>query len=87
MRDPMIVSTYFKTGKFTLDQIITNAPPMVYATRLGEPRLAIIGRPPALQAPALLMAMNNRLSVMADAEQRGAHFLPPEVRRGGRTVV
>lgn len=72
-QDPIIVSTTLR-GRFTLDLIASDGPPAIYATRVGEPRIAIIGRQPKVVLPSLLMAMQNRLTILGNAERRGVQM-------------
>ena len=60
--------------RFILDMIESDGPPIIYATRVGEPRIALIGRRAKLGAPGLLMAMDNRLTIMTDTERRGVQI-------------
>ncbi|HEX8322378.1 MAG TPA: flagellar basal body P-ring protein FlgI [Tepidisphaeraceae bacterium] len=72
-RDPIIVSTRLR-NRFTLDLITSDGPPTIYATRVGEPRIAIIGRQPNVVLPSLLMALDNRLTIMGNADRRGVQI-------------
>src|SRR5207247_6486157 len=58
-----------KTG-FTLDVVRSEGPPVIYATRRGEPRLAVIGNRTALEMPIAFSAMNGRLTISSDAANR-----------------
>lgn len=55
---------------FALDVIRCEAPPVVYATRLGEPRIAVIGNKPQLQMPITFSAMEGRLTISSDTSNR-----------------
>jgi hypothetical protein len=55
---------------FTLDIVRAQGPALIYATRTGEARLALIGDSMQVDMPVLFMAMDNRLSISSD-EQRG----------------
>ncbi|MDB5327617.1 MAG: flgI [Phycisphaerales bacterium] len=61
-------------GRFILDMIESDGPPVIYATRVGEPRIALIGHRAKIVSPGLLMAMNNRLTIMTDQERRGVQI-------------
>ena len=60
--------------RFILDQIESDGPTIIYATRVGEPRIALIGRRARLTAPGLLMALNNRLTILTDPSRRGVQL-------------
>ncbi len=50
-------------NEFVLDLIVSNGPPMIYCSRLGQPRVAIFGRKVAMQTPATFSAFNSRLTI------------------------
>ncbi|HEV8606271.1 MAG TPA: flagellar basal body P-ring protein FlgI [Tepidisphaeraceae bacterium] len=50
-------------GQFTVDQVSTDGPPLVYATRSGIPRIAIFGQNLALNLPIMYNAMQDRLTI------------------------
>jgi hypothetical protein len=51
-------------GKFVLDIIPGDGPPLIYASRRGWPsRLAVFGRKPALELPITFTAMDGKLSI------------------------
>ncbi len=49
--------------KFVLDIVPSNGPPIVYATRTGMPRIAIIGSMPEVATPVMFRAMDDRLTI------------------------
>lgn len=49
--------------RFVLDVVKGNQPPIVYASRSGVPRIAIIGEPSRLVTPITFTALDNRLSI------------------------
>jgi hypothetical protein len=51
--------------KFILDVVPSQADPIIYATRTGKPRIAIIGRMPQVVRPLVFSALNNRLTISA----------------------
>jgi hypothetical protein len=67
--DPSVFSTVIKDSQghenFVLSLVPSTQPPIVFATRSGVPRIAIIGDRARLSAPILYMAMENRLSISA----------------------
>jgi hypothetical protein len=78
-RDASVVSTVVAPAdnpsdqKFILDRVYTDAPPLVYVTRSGAPRIALLGRTPDLSLPVPFTVMDNRLT-----------FAPQD---GGRRVL
>lgn len=60
-----IVAPYGDPGnqKFALDIVPSDGPPLIYATRHGMPRIAVIGRTPELLAPLMYRALNNRFTI------------------------
>ncbi len=65
MQDNTIYSQSIRE-KFVLDIVPSNGPPIIYATRIGKPRLALIGQPARLASPLLYMTMQNRFSIVAE---------------------
>lgn len=59
-----------RNQKFVLDMVQSNAPPIIYATRLGVPRIAVIGKLPHLVTGQVYATMNNRFTMNAPAEGR-----------------
>ncbi|WP_428937042.1 flagellar basal body P-ring protein FlgI [Fontivita pretiosa] len=56
-------------NKFMLDIVSSQGPPILYASRSGMPRIAVIGNRPAVAMPAFFTAMDHRFS-MASATDR-----------------
>ena len=77
-QDPLIVSMPMHNG-FTLDLLETDGAPVVYATRVGEPRIALIGRRSRIASESLLMAMKNELTILSDTQRGGVQIF---YRRG-----
>ena len=63
--DPRVYSRVIRE-KFVLDLVPSSAPPMIYATRQGIPRLAIFGVRQSLATPLTFAAINSRLTLTAD---------------------
>jgi hypothetical protein len=62
-RDASIFSREIE-GKFVLDIVPGDGPPLIYASRQGWPaRLAVFGRKPALDLPVTFTAMDGKLSI------------------------
>ncbi|QOV90607.1 flagellar basal body P-ring protein FlgI [Humisphaera borealis] len=55
--------------KFLLDRVPCDAPPLIYVTRTGKPRIALMGRIPDLDLPVPFTTMDNRLTLAT--RQRG----------------
>jgi hypothetical protein len=49
--------------KFALDIVESDAPPHIYASRQGAPRIAIIGKTPSIRLPIVYTAMDDRLTI------------------------
>jgi hypothetical protein len=56
--------------KFALDTLESHGDPVVYASRSGIPRIAIIGARPKLNLPITFTTMNSRLMISSDAAGR-----------------
>jgi hypothetical protein len=50
-------------GQFAIDQVATDGPPLVYASRSGIPRIAVFGRSISLTQPIMYTAMDDRLTI------------------------
>ncbi|MCL2639475.1 MAG: flagellar basal body P-ring protein FlgI [Phycisphaerales bacterium] len=63
--DPPILSCHsIGSGKFLLDIVPCDAPPAIYVTQQGLPRIALIGRPITLPQGALYISPDNALTVV-----------------------
>jgi hypothetical protein len=49
--------------RFVLDIVHSSGPPLIYASRQGIPRVAVIGQRTSIQTPLTFTAMNNQLSI------------------------
>ncbi|HMB94800.1 MAG TPA: HEAT repeat domain-containing protein, partial [Tepidisphaeraceae bacterium] len=70
--------------KFRLDIVPSKGPPLIYASRSGMPRIAVIGTQPRMNLPVMFTAMENRLSISSDPSRplltvfyRGAELRKP----------
>jgi hypothetical protein len=61
-QDSIIVSAMIR-DRFVIDHVDSNGPPMIYAARLGTPRIALFGRKAKLNLPITFTARNGRLSI------------------------
>jgi len=50
-------------GQFAIDQVATDGPPLVYASRTGIPRIAVFGQNISLNQPIMYTAMDDRLTI------------------------
>jgi len=77
-RDPMIASRVINE-RFILDVVPCGGPPLIFATRSGMPRVALIGPRPSLATPFNFTAMDDRLTLLGDAPDRGitVYYRPP----------
>jgi hypothetical protein len=66
--DPHVTSRHVNEN-FVLDIIDSKGPPLIYATRTGEPRLAIFGGRTAINQPMTFAAFDTELTIMTDAEK------------------
>jgi flagellar basal body P-ring protein FlgI len=69
---------------FALDLIKSSAPPMVYATRQGVPRIAVFGSLTRLELPLIYSSMDNRLTISSDdqnAERVNIFYRGQELRK------
>lgn len=67
--DPAVFSTVIDE-KFVLDIVKSSGPPLIYASRQGIPRIAIIGNRTDVQTPITFTAMNQQLSITSSAENK-----------------
>ena len=56
--------------KYMLDIVPSERPSIIYASRTGEPRIAIIGAKPSLNLPAMFTALDDQLSISSPATGR-----------------
>jgi hypothetical protein len=68
-QDPSIYSRLIPgnnpaTAKFILDIVPSTGRPLIYASRRGLPRIAVIGGKPSLNLPILFTAFDDRLSIV-----------------------
>lgn len=66
-------SIYSKTvdDKFIVDIVPSDAPPLIYATRSGMPRIAFLGQPTRIADSTFFSAMNNALTISRSPERAG----------------
>jgi hypothetical protein len=69
MKDPLIVSLNVEE-KFILDIVKTDQPTMIYATRIGPPRIAIIGRGAEVKMPIIFTAQREQFSITETRDNR-----------------
>jgi hypothetical protein len=55
--------------KFLLDIVPSHGQPIVYASRSGIPRIAVIGEKLKMNLPVMFTAMENRLSISSQADR------------------
>jgi len=65
--------------KFVLDVVPCGGPPLIFATRSGIPRLAIIGTMPEITTPVMFSAMENRLTISSTSfgDNITIYYRPP----------
>jgi hypothetical protein len=62
-KDNCVFSKIVGRNKFILDIVPSNGPPIIYATRTGVPRVAIIGDRASLTQPITFTAMDGHFSI------------------------
>jgi hypothetical protein len=65
-KDPSVTSKQI-SDSFWLDMVDSKGPPLVYATRTLEPRLAVFGSRTSLRQPLTFMAFDQTLSIATDS--------------------
>jgi hypothetical protein len=92
-KDRRIVSADIN-GHFTLDLVDYPGPPLIYAARSGEARLAIFGNTPTLTPPVTFAAMQDRLTISSDELGRTLtifyredHLPKPSIVKSGTTLA
>jgi hypothetical protein len=82
-KDNSVFTTPLRAG-FALDVIRADAPPVIYATQRGLPRIAIIGNRTSLRMPVTFTAMDGRLTITSDVSNRTVTiFYRPPTPPGG----
>lgn len=56
--------------KFTLDIVQSAGAPIIYVSRHGEPRIAIIGSKPSITLPAMFSTLDDQLSISSGEKKR-----------------
>ncbi len=68
-RDPKVLSKVINE-KFVLDIVPSQGPPIIYASRRGTPRLALIGDPTSITLPITFTAMDQTLTISSVLNDR-----------------
>jgi len=58
-----LVTEQENNQKFVLDIVPSHSPPLIYASRSGVPRIAIIGTMPQVATPVMFTALDNHLMI------------------------
>jgi len=66
--DPAILSRTVNDS-FVLDMIESKGPPLIYASRSGEPRIAVFGNRTSISQPLTFSAFDTQLTITTDAER------------------
>ena len=74
--------------QFLLDIVDADGPPIVWASRSGTPRIAVIGRRPELKSPMLLSIFGDRLTVNVSGPDKPAqiYYRPMTARPAAATI-
>jgi hypothetical protein len=69
--------------KFILDLVPSQGPPLIYASRRGMPRIAVIGLKPSLSLPLMFSAMDDQLTISSTAAKKTVQifYRGPDVRK------
>jgi hypothetical protein len=88
-RDPIVTSITVGDEKFYLDLVPSDQPTVVYASRLGTPRIAIIGRELNLRTPLMFAAQKNELTISDSPDQKALtlFYRGPGVAKPVRTFI
>jgi len=73
--------------KFALDIVDSDGPPLIYATRRGVPRVAIIGPRVRLDMPMTFTAMGGSFSISSDEREKFVHLFTREAEDGKSLAV
>lgn len=77
------IHTRVVNERFVLDIVPSEAPPIVYASRTGLPRIAVIGRAPRIELPVVYTALDNQFMISSTPDNmltlyyRGPDALQP----------
>jgi hypothetical protein len=66
---PYIQSRRIHRGQFVIDRVTVGGPPLIFATRVGEPRIALFGSRQAIKTPILFNAMDMKFTISTPAGQ------------------
>ncbi len=66
--DPRVFSKVIHSAttpenEFVLDMVNSSGPPLIYCTRIGQPRVAVFGRKVSLQTPIVFSAFDSRFTI------------------------
>jgi hypothetical protein len=81
--DQSVYATPLAHAGFTMDVVRSTSSPILYATRRGEPRLAIMGNRVALEQPIAFSALSGRLTISSNADRTVTIFYRPPMPQGG----
>ncbi len=80
-RDPTIYSRVIRE-RYVVDIVPSNAPPIIYCSRTGIPRIAVIGNAPRIDVPIVFTQMGNRFMISSTPEGMLTLFYRgPDVRQ------
>ncbi|MGA2498161.1 MAG: flagellar basal body P-ring protein FlgI [Tepidisphaeraceae bacterium] len=65
-----VVLTRNVGDQFVVDRVFCDGPPLIYAARSGEPRLALFGKDMNIQLPLMFTAMDDKLTISTNKDQR-----------------
>lgn len=79
-RDPAVISRVIDE-RFVLDIVPAGGAPLIYASRTGMPRIALIGPRPSVQEPFSFTAMDDRLTLVGNGDSKGVTIFYRSPRR------
>ncbi|MCC6240603.1 MAG: flagellar basal body P-ring protein FlgI [Phycisphaerales bacterium] len=91
-KDPSII-TRVVNERFILDLVPGKGEPLIYASRTGLPRIALIGQPTVVAQPVMYSAMNNQFMISTQEDKtlllyyRGSDAKQPIKMRSGATLA
>jgi hypothetical protein len=86
-KDPFVFTRVIK-NRFVLDIVPSEGPTLVYATRTGIPRIAIIGHRVNIQTPLMISLMDGRLTIASEPKSNdlSIYFRGPASMGGRQTL-
>lgn len=86
-KDPFVFTRVIR-DHFVLDIVPSDGPTLIFASRTGLPRIAIIGHRVHIQTPIMLSMMDGRLTIASDpkTDNLSVYFRGPAASAGSQTL-